>query len=322
MSETTQPEDELEHSRAPFLEHLEELRWRLWRAILGVIAAAVVCFLFHDEIFVFLTKPLFQVLGDQGLDQQVKFRTIPGAFLFHFKTAILGGIFFGVPIVLYQLWQFVAPGLYKSEQRLALPFVFMSTVCFVGGGAFAYYLVLPQAFDFLIGYTISEGSAQMVPDITIEDYLGFTSKLLLAFGIVFEMPVAVSFFAGIGLITHRTLIRYWRWAVVCAFILGAMLTPPDYITQTMLAIPLMGLYGISIGLAWFITKSRGEPTDGDAEDEDEDDVSVGAGEDAHGAVTDNPQAVDPETIHPAFRDEPPVAALPPASATDDPNEHD
>lgn len=267
-------EDELEASRAPFLEHLEELRWRLWRAILGVIAAAVICFLFHDELFFFLTAPLFDALEANQLDQALKFRTIPGAFLFHFKTALLGGVFFGIPVVLYQFWQFVAPGLYRHERSKALPFVFMSTACFIGGGAFAYYMVLPEAFNFLIGYTITDGPHQLVPDITIEDYLGFTSKLLLAFGLVFLMPVGVSFFAWLGLLTHRVLIRFWRWAIVGAFILGAMLTPPDYITQTMLAVPLVALYGISIGLAWFITRGREAALD----DEDDDDDDGGSSE--------------------------------------------
>lgn len=278
---TTTPEDELEGSRAPFLEHLEELRWRLWRAILGVIGAAVICFIFHDEIFIWLTDPLFQVLGERELDQTMKFRTIPGAFLFHFKTALLGGIFFGIPVVLYQTWQFIAPGLYKHERKLALPFVFISTLCFTGGGLFAYYFVLPEAFDFLIGYTITDGAHQMIPDITVEDYLGFTSKLLLAFGIVFLMPVGVAFLAGLGLVTHHHLLKYWRWAIVGAFILGAMLTPPDYITQTMLAIPLIALYGLSIGIAWFITNSRGdsEPlADDDADDVKPTDPDPAAGE--------------------------------------------
>lgn len=268
-------EDELEASRAPFLEHLEELRWRLWRALLGVIGAAVVCFMFHDELFEFLTQPLFEVLQAQNLPQEVKFRTIPGAFLFHFKTALLGGIFFGVPVVLYQAWQFVAPGLYKHERKRALPFVMLATLCFVGGGAFAYYMVLPEAFSFLIGYTITDGPQKLVPDITIEDYLGFTSKLLLAFGLVFLMPVAISFMAWLGLVTHRGLIKFWRWAVVGAFVLGALLTPPDYITQTMLAVPLLGLYAISIGLAWFITRGR-EAASSNDDDEDGDTAEAGS----------------------------------------------
>lgn len=265
---TPPPEhDELEASRAPFLEHLEELRWRLWRALIGVIVAAAVCFAFHDEIFVFLTDPLFEILGRRNLDQTMKFRTVPGAFMFHFKTAILGGIFFGIPVVLHQAWRFVAPGLYKHERKMAMPFVVLSTLCFVGGGLFGYYLVLPEAFDFMIGYTITEGPHKMVPDITVEDYLGFTSKLLLAFGVVFEMPVAVGFLAAIGLLTHHTLIRWWRWAIVGAFIVGALLTPPDYVTQTMLAIPLIGLYGISIGIAYVFARKRegeGDPPATDA----------------------------------------------------------
>ena len=247
---------ELEQSRAPFMEHLEELRWRLWRSILGVVGAAILCFMFHQELFNFLTDPLYTVLEKLNLDTQLKFRTIPGAFLFHFKTAILGGAFVGAPIVLYQLWQFVAPGMYKHEKKMAMPFVLMSTVCFAGGALFAYYFVLPQGFEFLIGYAVDTGPKRVVPDITIEDYLGFTTKLLLAFGIVFEMPVAVGFLSGIGLLTHHTMIQWWRWAVVSAFVVAALLTPPDYITQLMLAIPLLALYGLSIGIAYIITKRR------------------------------------------------------------------
>lgn len=257
MAKTPPNDTELEASRAPFLEHLEELRRRLWRAILGIVAAAAICFAFHDPIFVFLTDPLFEVLGARNLDQTMKFRTIPGAFMFHFNTAILGGIFFGIPIVLHQAWLFVAPGLYKHERKMALPFVVLSTLCFAGGGLFGYYFVLPEAFDFMIGYTITDGAHQMVPDITVEDYLGFTSKLLLAFGIVFEMPIAVGFLSALGLLTHHILLRWWRWAIVGAFVVGAILTPPDYVTQTMLAVPLVVLYGISIGIAYLITRARG-----------------------------------------------------------------
>ncbi len=272
------PEDldaQLEPSRAPFLEHLDELRWRLWRALLGVLAAGIVCAFWYREIYAFLTVPFFDVLQAKGLPDRMVFRTLPGVFLFQFKAAIFGGLFLGLPIVLYQVWGFVAPGLYKHEQRLALPFVFMSTVCAVGGAAFAYYLVLPQAFDFLLGYAINSGPQKLTPDITIEDYFGFTTKVLLAFGIVFELPVAVAFLSGIGMITHRTLIHFWRWAVVLAFVLAAILTPPDYVTQLMLAVPLCVLYILSIGIAYFITNARGETQPPDstelaAPDDDED----------------------------------------------------
>lgn len=247
---------ELDASRAPFLEHLEELRWRLWRAVLGVLAASVVCYLFHDAIYQFLTDPLIATLESRDLPTVLKFRTVTGAFMFHFKTAILGGIFFGVPIILYQFWGFVAPGLYRHERKIVLPFVFSSTVCFIGGAAFAYYSVLPYAFDFFLDFTVTSGSHRLEPDITVEDYLSLVTKMLLAFGLVFEMPVLTAFLAGVGVLSHRILIKFWRWAVVLIFIVAAVLTPPDVVTQTMMAIPLCGLYAISIGIAWMLTTRR------------------------------------------------------------------
>ena len=262
--------DELEASRAPFMEHLEELRWRLWRAVIGVLVASVVCYIFHKEIYQFLTKPLIDVLQAKNLPTGLKYRTVTGAFMFHFKTALLGGIFFGIPVVLWQFWGFVAPGLYKNERRLAIPFVVCSTLCFVGGGAFAYYIVMPYGFEFLLGYTVDSGPYQLQPDITVEDYLGLVTKFLLAFGVVFNMPVATTFLAGIGLFTHRTLIKFWRWFVVIAFVVAAMLTPPDWVTQILLAVPLIGLYGISIGIAYIITtrrEARVDALDDDADDE-------------------------------------------------------
>ncbi|MEE2787184.1 MAG: twin-arginine translocase subunit TatC [Myxococcota bacterium] len=278
MVETTaenRSNSELDDSRAPFMEHLQELRVRLWYAILGVFGAAIVCFMFSDALYNFLTDPLYTVLDKYtetlGEEPKLVSRTVTGAFMFHFKAALLGGVFFGVPIILYQFWQFVAPGLYRSERKLALPFVFLSTACFVTGGYFAYAFVLPAAFDFLIGYGIKLGPKKLIPEIAIEDYLGITTKLLLSFGIVFEMPVAVAFLSWIGAVTHLTLIRFWRWAVVLAFVLGAMLTPPDLISQLFLAIPLVALYGLSIGISFIITKRRalieGESPDDDPDDD-------------------------------------------------------
>ncbi len=267
-----QTQDELDGSRAPFLEHLGELRWRLWRAIVAVFVAACACFVFHDELYHLLTAPLYDVLEAKNLENAVKFRTVHGAFMFHLKTAILAGLFLGIPVVLWQIWGFVAPGLYKHERKKAIPFVFLMSVCFVGGGAFAYIFVLPPAFEWLLDFAINpgEGGRALVPDITIEDYLGFTTKLLLAFGIVFELPVGIGFMATVGLVTHRGLIKFWRWAIVSAFVLGALLTPPDYITQIMLAGSLLTLYSVSIGVAYVITKSReaavGDEGDGESDD--------------------------------------------------------
>lgn len=278
----TTADGDLESSRAPFMEHLVELRWRLWRAILGVIIAAAVCGLFYQETYYFITEPLYDVLGKNNLRKALSYRSVTGPFMFHFKVAILGGLFFGIPVVLYQLWSFVAPGLYRHERKMAMPFVIMSSVCFIGGGAVAYYWVLPTAFDFLISFTMPDGN-QLLPDITIEDYLGFTTKLLLAFGVAFEMPVAAGFFTGIGLITYRGMIKFWRWAVVGAFVLGAALTPPDYATQIMMASCLMALYGASIGISWLITTRREAAWDEEGEGE----ASAAEGDEATAASTDD-----------------------------------
>lgn len=265
----SQTESELDASRAPFLEHLGELRWRLWRAIVGVFLAACVCFIFHDELYHLLTAPLYDVLEAKELDNAVKFRTVHGAFMFHLKTAILAGLFVGIPVVLWQVWGFVAPGLYKHERKKAIPFVFLMSACFIGGGVFAYVFVLPPAFDWLLDFAINpgDGGRALVPDITIEDYLGFTTKLLLAFGLVFELPVGIGFMAMVGLVTHRGLIRFWRWSIVGSFVVGAFLTPPDYITQIMLAGSLLTLYSVSIGVAYVITVSRERAA---SEDDDRD----------------------------------------------------
>lgn len=293
MDPTNPLEDELEASRAPFMTHLEELRWRLWRAVIGVLIASVVCYIFHKEIYQFLTRPLIDVLQAKNLPTGLKYRTVTGAFMFHFKTALLGGIFFGIPVVFWQFWGFVAPGLYSHERKLAIPFVICSTVCFVGGFSFAYYVVMPYGFEFLLGYTVDSGPFQLLPDITVEDYLSLVTKFLLAFGLVFEMPVATAFLAGIGVFTHRTLIRFWRWFVVVAFVVAAMLTPPDWVTQILLAIPLVGLYAISIGIAYVITKRREARAaaladDADDAEEEPDDAAEGDSNDEDEKAPETP----------------------------------
>jgi sec-independent protein translocase protein TatC len=246
----------MEASRAPFLEHLEELRWRLWRAVVGIFLCAIVCYLFHEEIFFFLTQPLYDVMAARQLGDRLVYRSIGGVFAFHMQVAGLGGLFFGMPILLWQLWAFIGPGLYKREKAIVLPFVLATTLCFVGGAAFGYFLVLPDAFDFLLGYSIQHGPQKLVPDINIEDYLDFVVKLLLGFGIAFELPTIAAALAFVGIITHRALIRVWRYAVVAIFVIAALLTPPDVMSQMLMAVPLLLLYALSIGICYWITRRR------------------------------------------------------------------
>ncbi|MEZ4467095.1 MAG: twin-arginine translocase subunit TatC [bacterium] len=153
----------------------------------------------------------------------LKYRTVSGAFMFHFKTAILGGIFFGVPIILYQFWQFVAPGLYRHERRMVLPFVVSATICFVGGVAFAYYTVLPYAFDFLLDYTVTRAATGWSPTSPSRTTWAL-SPLLLAFGLVFEMPIITAFLAGIGVIDPPHPAAVLAVAIVLAFVIAAVLT--------------------------------------------------------------------------------------------------
>ena len=270
-------ESELDASRAPFLEHLAELRIRLWWAVVAIFLSACGCFIFADVLGSVIMEPIITALKAHGQSPTLASRTVQGGFLFSFKVAIIFGVFLSIPVVLFQVWQFIAPGLYKHERRFALPFVVLSTMCFAGGGFFAYYLVLPAVFDFLIGYSVEMGQSNLRLDITIEDSLGFITKLLLAFGLVFELPVAVAFLSWIGLVTHVGLLKFWRWAVVLAFILGALLTPPDLVSQLFLAVPLVTLYGISIGIAYILTRRRqlSEPDDDDDPDGEGDLVSAG-----------------------------------------------
>jgi sec-independent protein translocase protein TatC len=249
-------ESELEGTRAPFLEHLVELRKRLWYSVLSILVCALVCYNFHNELFFFLTAPLYEIMAARNLGDHVSFRSMGGVFAFHMQTAFLGGLFFGLPIVLWQLWQFIGPGLYKKERVVVLPFVAASLVCFVGGAAFCYYLVLPDAFDFLLDYSINEGPKKLLPDINIEEYLNFVVKFMLGFGVAFELPTVMAFLASIGVVTHRGLLKFWRYATVIIFVVAAVLTPPDVFSQLLMAIPLIGLYFISVGVSFFITKRR------------------------------------------------------------------
>lgn len=249
-------EKEMEASRAPLMDHLIELRTCLVRGGLAVIVCAVVCFLLFEPIFKLLTVPLYISLESLELESALKFRTVQGAFLFHFKTSILGGIILGMPVLLYQAWCFVAPGLYRHEKRLVLPFVGITSGFFFAGISFCYYVVMPFAFEFFLGYSFEMGNRRLVPDITLEDYLNTFTKMILAFGIVFQTPIFLGFLSWIGLITHTSLIERWRWATVISFVVAAILTPPDYVTQTLLALPLMLFYGLSILIAWYITRRR------------------------------------------------------------------
>jgi len=228
--------------RRPFLEHLEELRQRLIRCMIAVGIAFVVCYFFSKDIFSFLAKPLKESLPEGST---MIFINPAEAFLTYIKLSFYAALFFSSPYILYQAWMFIAPGLYAHERRYALPFMVVSVLLFVAGVAFAYFVVFPFAFRFLMGFATDV----IRPAPSLREFLGFASMLLLAFGVVFELPVFVFFLTKMGVIDHTTLTRNRRYAVLIIFIVAAILTPPDVFTQLLMAGPLLVLYEASVLVA-------------------------------------------------------------------------
>jgi len=228
--------------------HLVELRKRLGLSVLSVFIAFVVAFTFHESILEWITAPLNEALeqvshlSQKAADGMVTTHQVGGAFFVALKVSFFAGLLGALPFILYQIWLFIAPGLYNNEKKMILPFVVGGSTMFFIGVLFAYYVVTPFGFQFLITF----GSFLYTPLINIEDYVGFFTKIMMGFGIAFELPVFAYFLALLGLITDRTLIDFFRYAVLIIFVVAALLTPPDVLTQLLMAAPLIILYGISI----------------------------------------------------------------------------
>ncbi|MGD9082554.1 MAG: twin-arginine translocase subunit TatC [Desulfobacterales bacterium] len=228
-----------EQEKIPFTEHLEELRKRLIVCFIAVGVGFVLSYGFKEKLFQILTRPLIRVMqtGDKLI-----FTGLPEAFFTYLKVAFLSGIILAVPVIFYEFWMFVAPGLYDKEKRLMVPIVFLSTVFFVGGSFFGYFIVFPYGFKFFLGFA----SEIIRPLPSMREYLGFASKLLLAFGLVFELPLIITFLARLGVVSVSFLKKNRKYALLLFFVGAAMLTPPDVVTQVMMALPLILLYEVSI----------------------------------------------------------------------------
>ncbi|MDX2092161.1 MAG: twin-arginine translocase subunit TatC [Kofleriaceae bacterium] len=250
----TSDEADLEDSRMPFLAHLRELRDRVRKAAVWFVLAFCACFYFAGRIYEWLKQPLFNVWPTEKLGApHLSFKSLTEPFWVDMSVALWAGIFVASPAIFYQLWKFIAPGLYKRERRITVAFASFSAVFFIAGAAFCYYFVLESLYDFLLGYASPSQQAQ----IMMQDYLDLTRDMMLAFGAVFELPLLILFLSMIGLVTHRGLWKFNRWFVVIAFIIGAILTPsPDVVSQIMMATPMIVLYNLSILLAWYVTRKR------------------------------------------------------------------
>jgi sec-independent protein translocase protein TatC len=238
-------------AKMSFLEHLDELRKRLIVSALSLVGGFLVALLFIDRVFGFIMRPLQQVLPHGG---RLVYTEPAEAFLLYMKVAALVGLFLAAPIVLWQIWMFVAPGLYAHEKRFALPFVLFSTFFFVCGALFSHYVVFPWAWRFFAQFTTDymEFMPRIAPTFSL--YV----RMMLAMGLVFQMPTLVFFLTRVGLVTPRLLVRHTKYAILVIFIVAAVLTPgPDVVSQALMAAPMIALYGLSIVIAWAFAPARG-----------------------------------------------------------------
>ncbi len=231
-----------------FLEHLEELRVRLLHSIYSVLITTGICFYFRNQIYAYLAKPLTDTLAALHLPSQIVYTNPVDPFNLYIKLAIMGGIFLASPYVLFQLWLFVSPGLYRNEKRYIWPFVLLTSSLFISGGFFAYKLALPKAFRFLL-----EFAHQFQPMITINEYWDLAISIVVAVGLVFELPVVILLLSVFGIVTPKFLIKNIRYAVLLTAVIAAAVVPTnDMATIFVVWIPLLGLYVLSIGLSWLV----------------------------------------------------------------------
>jgi sec-independent protein translocase protein TatC len=243
-----------DEKKISFTAHLDELRRRLIVCFVAVGIGFALSYGFKEKLFQILTRPLIGVMqtGDKLI-----FTGLPEAFFTYLKVAFLSGLILATPVIFYEFWMFVAPGLYKKEKRLMVPIVFLSTLFFVGGSFFGYFIVFPYGFKFFLGFA----SETIQPLPSMREYLSFASKLLLAFGLVFELPLVITFLAKLGIVSVSFLKKNRKYALLLFFVGAAILTPPDVVTQIMMALPLMVLYEISIVGARIFGKKPSENDD-------------------------------------------------------------
>jgi sec-independent protein translocase protein TatC len=257
MTETTAPpidapgdddaEGERDLRKMSFLEHLEELRKRLVISLLSILGAFLLCWNYANRIYGWLSLPLMQYLPKGS---KLVYTRLTEPFMLYMKVAFFAGIFLASPIIMFQLWQFIAPGLYKRERRWAAPFIISATLFFVAGGYFGWRVILPGASKFFLD--TGKDFNQM---IKVDDFFSFASKMILAAGLVFETPILIFFLARLGIVTPAFLLQKFKYAVVLSFIIAAIVTPSaDMVNQTALALPMIVLYLIGVAVAWMFAK--------------------------------------------------------------------
>jgi sec-independent protein translocase protein TatC len=248
---------ELEAGRMPLLDHLIELRNRLMWSAGSIIVAFLVCYQFKEAIYRFLSHPLAEVFaGETG--RKMIATGLTEIFFTYIKVSFWAACCIAFPVIAMQLWKFVAPGLYKNEKRAFLPYLSATPILFIMGASLAYFVVIPYAFRFFVSFETPGGPGALPIEIEakVNEYLSLVMTLLLAFGVAFQLPVLLTLLARAGIITSQNLISKWRYAVVAMFGIAAVLTPPDIVSQTSLAIPLILLYVLSIFSCRYVERQR------------------------------------------------------------------
>ena len=241
------------HTRSmPLLAHLEELRKRIIFSVLGVLVGFISCWHFADRIFGLMQQPIIGALRHHGIGGGLVYLNPTEPFNLYLEVALVGGLFAASPFVFYQLWLFIAPGLYRKEKRYVMPFLLGTVGLFIAGGLFGYKMVYPASLDFLIGY-----GQRFQPMITIGEYTRLFVTIIVGLGLIFEMPIIVFFLALMRLITARWMWRNLRYSILVIFIIAAIVTPTaDILNMCLFAAPMVALYAISIGVAWMAGAGR------------------------------------------------------------------
>jgi sec-independent protein translocase protein TatC len=239
----------MKDEKLPFLAHLTELRNRLLVAVVAFGIGLVFTYTYKEQIFAILMHPFVTIMPKGS---SFIFTSVTEAFMAYFKLSLVAAVFVSSPVILYELWMFVSPGLYEKEKRYVFPFITFGSALFAAGILFCYFFVMPFLFRFFVGF----GSDFVVPMPSLKEYIGLAIRLLVMFGLMFEMPLLVYYLAKIGVIKYDTLARKRRYAILGIFVVSAVITPPDVASQMLMVVPLYGLYEVSVIIARFVGKKK------------------------------------------------------------------